>query len=180
MKPTTPVLLLTLMLAAAGCAGTAAPGAITGDAKLGGSDSADYLDRLSSRELVTEAVAVEGFLQVLGEDKPRTFAEGVAFLRGKGIVNAAWDFQADRDVTKGRVAYMTYQTCKIPGGLTLMFTGPSQRYCLKELQYRGLMAEGYTYTKVTGMEYVAILSRADEYLQTGEVSSVMRKEEAAE
>ena len=75
---------------------------------------------------------------------------------------------------------MVYQACGLKGGLTLTLTGPSQRYCLKELQYLGLMSEGQVYNGVTGMEYVAILSRADELRQTGQVSDVMKREEALE
>ena len=75
---------------------------------------------------------------------------------------------------------MVYQACHMTGGLTLTLFGPSQRYCLKELQYRGLMTEGPSYNMVTGMEYVAILARADELRQTGKVSAVMKKEEGTE
>ena len=180
MKPLPMIILLALLPVAAGCQQAATPGAVAGDVTLGGSDSSDYLDRLSSAELVSEALAVEGILQVLGEDKSRSFSEGVTYLREQSVANAGWDFQANREVTKGRVAYMAYQACKMTGGLTLRLTGPSQRYCLKELQYRGFMSKGYPYNKVTGMEYVAILTRVDEYLRTGGVSEVMRKEEAAE
>jgi len=172
--------MLSLLLTAAGCQQPAAPEIVKGDATVGGTDSADYLDRLSSTETVSEAVALEGILQVLGQEQKRSFAQAVGYLRQKGIVSARWTCQADRDVTKGRVAYMVYQACGLKGGLTLTLTGPSQRYCLKELQYLGLMSEGQVYNGVTGMEYVAILSRADELRQTGQVSDVMKREEALE
>jgi hypothetical protein len=174
-----PLILLGL-LAAAGCRHAAGPMMVQGDVKLGGTDSAEYLDTLSSRETVTEAGAVEGILLLLGKEQKTTFAEAVAFLKEREIVGPRWSFRADRDVTKGRVAYMVYQACDLKGGLTLTLTGPSPRYCLKELQYLGLMTEGQTYNTVTGMEYVAILARADELRQTGQVSDVMKKEEAAE
>jgi len=174
------LIVLAALPAAAGCGPAAAPEIVKGDAPLGGTDSADYLDRLSSTETVSEAVALEGILQVLGQSQERSFAEAVAYLRQQGIVSARWRCQADRDVTKGRVAYMVYQTCQLKGGVTLTLTGPSQRYCLKELQYLGLVTEGQTYNTVTGMEYVAILSRADELRRTGKVPDVIRMEEAAE
>ena len=62
---------------------------------------------------------------------------------------------------------------------SLALTGPSQRYCLRELQYRGLMAPGIWYNDVTGMEYLAILTRADELRQTGKVSPIIIREEAS-
>ena len=177
-----PILLLALLAAAiAGCQNDAPPRLLKGDTPLSVRDSAEYLDAMSSRPTVTEAEAIEGVLLVLGEEgKKRTFAQAVAFLTQRKILSPRWTHSADRATTKGRVAYMAYQTCNIRGGLTLTVLGPSQRYCLKELQYLGLMSRGQTYNTVTGMEYVAILTRADEYRQTGKVSDVMKKQEGSE
>ncbi len=140
-----------------------------GDAKLAAVDSATYLDGISSMPTVSEAEAFKGIMLVLAEPHKATFAETVAALQERKIIARNWDFQADRPITKGRVAYMTYQACGLKGGLTLFLTGPSQRYCLKELQYRGLLSTGITYNTVTGMEYLAILGRIDEFRQTGDV-----------
>ena len=68
---------------------------------------------------------------------------------------------------------MIYTACKIRGGVVLMLTGPSQRYCLRELQYLHMMAGGSFYEKVTGMEFVAVLSRGDIFLRTGELPDIM-------
>ncbi len=173
------LILLPLTAAAIGCQ-TGEPALEKGDVIIGGTDSADYIDSLSSTETVTEALAVEGILQVLGEEKKRTFADAVAYLKEKGIVGDKWSFKGDRNVTKGRVAYMVCRACDVKGGVTLRIFGPSPRYCLKELQYMGFMTEGQMYNTVSGMEYLAILSRADEFRQTGQVSEVMKQEEAAE
>jgi len=153
-----------------------APAIANGQAALPGTDSAEYLDDLSSQPTVTEARALEGILLLLGQQQKTTFAEAVQLLIERKIVDAAWDFQADRAMTRGKAAYMIYQACNIRGGLMLTLAGPSRRYCLKELQYRGLMSPGLSYNPVTGMEYVAILARADELRQTGKVSAVMIRE----
>jgi len=174
------ILLPVLAAALAGCQ-PAGPMIVKGDLALSGADSAAYLDTLASRNTVTQADALEGMLLVLGQDGgEKTFARAIEILSEKKIVSPAWRFQADANVTKGRVAYMVYQACGLRGGVTLALAGPSQRYCLKELQYLGLMSQGQTYNTVTGMEYVAILARADELRQTGKVSDVMKKEEGAE
>ena len=152
------------------------PRVLGGDVKLSAADSAAYLDGISSMPTVSEAEAFKGILLVLAEPRKATFAEAVAALQEQKIVGTNWDFQADRAITKGRVAYMTYQACGIKGGLTLQLTGPSQRYCLKELQYRGLISPGVTYNTVTGMEYLAILGRIDEFRQTGKVVGASARE----
>jgi hypothetical protein len=167
-------LLIVTALAAAGCQSTySLAGA---DAKLPADDSAAFMDGLSSQPSVNEAQALRGFLLVLGQDKPMSFGEAVTALKQQGVVDKNWDFQPTRPITRGRVAYMFYTACKVPGGLTLTLCGPSPRYCLRELQYRGWMSTGLPDNEVTGLEFVSVLTRADELKETGKVSNVMVKE----
>ncbi|MHC4716703.1 MAG: hypothetical protein ACYS5V_07025 [Planctomycetota bacterium] len=163
------------LLLAAGCA---QPGSVAGgQTPLPTTNSAAFLDDLSSQATVTEAQAFRGVLLVLGQDRKMSFAQAVKALTDAGIVPEAWDFQADRPITRGKLAYMFYQACNMRGGLTLTLTGPSRRYCLRELQYRGFMAPGLPYNRVTGMEFIAVLTRADELRQTGGVSPVLTRED---
>ena len=60
-----------------------------------------------------------------------------------------------------------------PPNKTLQLTGPSQRYCLRELQYRRIIGPGFILSKVSGMELVAVLARADAIRTTGEVPEVL-------
>jgi len=166
--------LLAGLLAAGGCgSGQIEAGA---DATLpAGEDSAAFLDRVSSLPTVGENDALRGVLLLTeGSDADGTFAERVEKLRAAGIAPGTWDYSAQRPVTKGRLAQLLYQACDIPGGVTLTVAGPSQRYCLRELQYRGMIAPGPTYAEVTGMEYVAVLSRADAWRRTGQVPEVLK------
>jgi hypothetical protein len=135
-----------------------------------GEDSAAFLDRVSSQENVSENDALRGILLLLdGEDTAKTFQERIDRLRERNIVDGSWDFSADRPISRGKYAYMIYQASKIPGGVVLSLTGPSQRYCLRELQYRSVMVQGVTYMAVSGLEYISVLSRADTYRRTGKV-----------
>ncbi len=165
-----------LLVTAAGCA---TPMQITGDdATLPKDDgSPEFLDRLSSSENVTENDALRGFLMLLdGKDDAGTFAKRVEALRAREIVSGQWDYRADRPLTRGKLAYMVYQACKLDGGVILTLTGPSQRYCLRELQFRGFMASGVTYAPVSGMEYIAVVTRADTFIETGELPNVLSTE----
>ncbi|MHC4917829.1 MAG: hypothetical protein ACYTGB_20325 [Planctomycetota bacterium] len=139
-----------------------------------GEGSPGFLDRMSSQTEVSENDAMRGILMLLeGADPAKTFAERVSILRRRGIVAKHWDCKADRPVTRGRLAYMIYQACKVPGGVILTLTGPSCRYCLRELQYRGLMDSGAVFCTVTGLEYTTVLTRADDYMATGKVPETM-------
>ncbi len=177
MNRTFTFLLSITVVAMASCqAVNDSPRVLGGDVGLSAVDSAAYLDGISSLPTVSEAEAFKGILLVLTKPHKATFAQAVAALQERKIVGANWDFQADRAITKGRIAYMTYQACGLKGGLTLQLTGPSQRYCLKELQYRGLISPGVTYNAITGMEYVAVLGRIDEFRQTGKVAGASDRE----
>ena len=163
------MVLLILATAAAGC-GT--PGHVAnGPAALPNDpNSALFIHRLSSAETVTENDGLRGVLMLLdGEDPAETFQQRVDNLRERNILSSSWDYDATRSLTRGRLAYMIYQAINFPGGVTLMLTGPSERYCLRELRYRGMMGTGWLLGQVTGLEFISALSRADTYLQTGQV-----------
>ncbi len=136
-----------------------------------GEESDGFLDRISSQENVTENDAMRGVLMLLnGEDTAQSFAERTRLLAEKNIVSKNWTFVADRPITKGKLAYIIYQACDMGGGVILAVTGPSQRYCMRELQFQEMMSEsGSYYSKISGMEFVAVLGRADVYRRTGRV-----------
>lgn len=169
--------LTAIVLGLAGC-GTNQTLNITGaQAKLVAEEnSATFLDRISSVPRVTENDAMRGTLMLLdGQDNFETFEQRVKSLADRNIVARSWNFQADRPITKGRLAYMVYQSCGMQGGIMLSMTGPTQRYCLKELQYKQMMVQGSGLTPVTGMEFIAILTRADTFRQTGEVPNLVNE-----
>lgn len=164
-------LLTAMLLLAAGCQ-PSQPKIAQGQAVLpGGEDSAGFLDRISSQRTITQNDAMRGVWLLVNNDKDDSadFAARVAALRQREIVPDSWSFQADKPLTKGELAYMIYQACRVRGGLTLTLTGPSQRYCLRELQYQRFISGGTVFDQVRGMEFVAVLQRALSYMQTGEV-----------
>ena len=160
----------------AGC-GAGGGGVTGGGAKLlENENSAAFLDRLSSQVNVSENDATRGILFILeGKDQAATFQQRVEILRKKKIVAERWNCDAARPITRGKLAYMVYQACEVPGGVILWVAGPNQRYCLRELQYRKMMGEGFPASPVSGMEYVAVLTRADAYRRSGKIPDVTGK-----
>jgi hypothetical protein len=164
-------LLTAMFLLAAGCQ-PSKPSIAKGQATLPeGEDSAGFLDRMSSQHTVTQNDAMRGLWLLMNHEKDDNadFTRRVEVLRQRDIVPDSWTFQADKPITKGQLAYMIYQACHVRGGVTLTLTGPSQRYCLRELQYQRFMSSGTIFDKVPGMEFVAVLQRALSYMQHGEV-----------
>ena len=135
-----------------------------------GEGSPGFFDRVSSQKTVSENDAMRGMLFLLdGEDKAANFRQRVETLTERGVVAASWHHQADRPITRGKLAFMVYQACKVRGGVTLTLFGPTRYYCLRELQYQGMLGKGMMWSNVTGMEFQGAMLRADEYLQNREL-----------
>lgn len=133
-------------------------------------ESDEFLDRMSSEKNVSENDAFRGIIMLIdGQDESKTFEQRVTRLNENGILPSSWSYSADRPITRGKLAYIVYQADGFPGGAILTIFGPSRRYCLREMRYRGMMMGGAEYAPVSGMEYVAVLSRADVYRNTGKV-----------
>ena len=133
-----------------------------------GEDSAGFLDRVSSMPTVSENDAMRGILMLIdGDDTAESFRRRVEILQDRGIVARSWDYVSDRGITRGKYAFMVYQAAKFRGGIILSVTGPSRRYCLRELQFKKVMCNGPMLTEIGGMEYVAVLGRADTFIRTG-------------
>lgn len=136
--------------------------------------SPGFLDRVSSQAMVSENDAFRGVLMLLdGQDKAETFQQRVNGLAAKDVLPGCWSYAAARPITRGKLAYMVCQACKVRGGVVMHLTGPSQRYCLRELQYLRMMSGGSAIGRISGLEYVAVLSRADIYVRTGDLPVIM-------
>ena len=173
---TTTCVLAAMILAAALAGCSAGPMQVAGaEASLPAKEtSPGFLDRISAGPNVSENDAMRGLIMLLdGRDAAETFRQRINALLGRDVLDSTWDYDSARPITRGKLAYMIYQACEIPGGVMLTLTGPSQRYCLRELQYQGMMATGSQAGAVTGMEFVAVLNRADTYMRTGRVPEII-------
>ena len=139
-----------------------------------GESSAAFLDRISNQPNVSQNDAMRGVLFLLdGKDDSSSFQQRVESLIERNIIPSGWNYRPDESITRGKLAYMLCQACNIKDSLMLTIAGPSQRYCLRELQHKGFFASGVIYAQVSGMEFVAALTRADVYIETGNVPRII-------
>jgi hypothetical protein len=131
-----------------------------------GENSAAFLDRMSSLDTVTQNDALRGILMLDGGDETGTFKQRVDLLIGKKILPARGGYDASRKLTRGQLARMVCRSCELSGGVIMRLTGASERYCLRELQYRKMMTPGSRSTKISGMEFASVLTRAAIYKRT--------------
>ena len=147
-------------------------GTITnGQAQLvSGESSAAFLDRMADESLVTQNDAMRGMVMLIdGDDTFDTFQDRVTYLQGLSVVPTSWNLDASGFLTRGQLAYMSYVASEMSGGVWLTVAGPSQRYCLREMQYRGVMGEGSLLSSVGGLEYITTLGRMAVYIEAGDV-----------
>ncbi len=104
-----------------------------------------------------------------GRCDARTFEQREAALEQRGIARPAWNLRPDQKLDKGTVAYMACVIMKIRGGVNRVIFGSwgpgDRRYALRELVYREMMADSPAYRYITGAELVALLGKADAYMQ---------------
>jgi hypothetical protein len=134
-----------------------------------------FLDRIADQQTVSENDAFRGLLLLVdGKEYENRFAHRVQTLRDKELVSPRWSYRADRPISRAKLAYMIYQACDMEGGVTLTLLGPNGWYCLKELRQRGMMSDAAAGNPVTGMEYVAVLTRAARVIDDGELPETMQ------
>jgi len=164
-----PILTLILGLTLSGCSPNS--GSVPADKTLAipaDVDSAEFLDRASQIRAMDLDTALHGLCLLLDGQGSGDFQARLDRLRQRGVVPRSWTVSAGQTLTKGHLAYMVYQACGVrEKGAALTLLGPSRRLCLRELQYYGMMSEGGLSAPVTGMEYVAVLTRADGVRRTG-------------
>lgn len=104
----------------------------------------------------------EGRARAHAVDGPRfeaDFNKVCTDLEHLGIIPSSWRTQRRAYLTRGKLAYMVCSILKIRPGLLTGLFGMSERYALRELSHRELMAGGPTSAYVTGAELVSVLSR---------------------
>ena len=117
-------------------------------------------------------------------EKP--FEELRAELAAEGILPADWAYKPESPVTRGMAAYGVcgaFATVKdgehgIPGGLTMIVFGNSERYALRECLHLGILMPGAQGRYVKGGELLGILARAQAYRKTGKAVTLQLDEEA--
>ena len=171
MNKTTIFQMTVVLLAAALLAGCGQGTITNGQARLvAGESSAGFLDRMADEQMVMQNDAMRGMVMLIdGEDTFNTFQDRVSYLQGLSVVPTSWNLDASGFLTRGQLAYMTYVASEMSGGVWLTVAGPSQRYCLREMQYRGVMGKGSLLASVSGLEYIGTLGRVAVYKEAGEV-----------
>ena len=163
------MLMLAVLLCGFGCARTTVTDGLPLDHEPGDiSAEMSYWHDLADRPVTTNNEALHGLIVFAeGADPNKTYDERVMWLKERGHLSADFDGAADAAAERGRIAQVLAGMMDVKGGLTMRVLGPHPRYALRELVHLEIMKPGSAQQGLPGIEFVGIVSRAEQFLETG-------------
>ncbi|MEM1165233.1 MAG: hypothetical protein AAGI30_02975 [Planctomycetota bacterium] len=124
----------------------------------------DFLGALPERSAITNDEAMHGVLLFAnGTDPASSYEERVALLKERRWLQSSFDEPANMYAQRGTVARMLCRALEIDGGLWMHLTGAHPRYANRELIYVGIMNDGSQQQIISGLRFLTILGRAEDY-----------------
>lgn len=138
----------------------------------------DFWHTLPGRSAVTNDEGFHGVMQFIeGGDTFRTFDARAAKLKALGWLEADFDEPANMAMQRGLLARLLVHALDVEGGVMLRLTNRSRRYALREVVYQELMGPSTENQAISGLEYIGVMQKAQDYLLLKEVDR--RAKEAA-
>lgn len=127
----------------------------------------DFWHNLPGRSAVTNDEGLHGVLVFAdGTDPTRNYKDRVALLKQRGWVPEGFDEASNVAMQRGTLAKALCHVLKIDGGVMMHITGSSRRYATRELMYVGIMAPGTEQQVMSGLDYIGVISKAQDYQTT--------------
>jgi hypothetical protein len=124
----------------------------------------DFWHGMADQPVVTHNDAFHGLIELAhGTDPSQTYEQRVEWLKEQGLLDRHFDRPADEAVSRGTVAQVLVGILDIEGGLTMRVIGPHPRYATRELVYLDLLPPSSEQQGMTGIGFVELISKAEEY-----------------
>ncbi len=153
--------------AAGGCARTSiADRAETGYVRGDLSGEMNFWYSLPGRAAVSNDEGLHGLMLLEDPSAPaRTYEQRVAHAKARGWLPESWNEPAELAIQRGRIASALVVITGMKGGVMMRLVGPVPRYALREVVYAGLMPASSENQTISGDDFIAIISRAQDYLE---------------
>ncbi len=141
----------------------------------------DFWHEMPGRSAITNDEGMHGvILLVWGTDDTGSYENRVAFLRERGWLPAGVG-EGDQNVAmqRGTLSTLLVNALGIEGGVMMQLTNASPRYAYRELVYRGIMPQGSEQMVLDGLDFVGVVSKAEDFMRMEEVIELREIEEAA-
>lgn len=124
----------------------------------------DFWHNLPGRSAVTNDEGLHGVLVFAdGEDPTRTYDSRIALLKERGWITKGFDEPATLAMQRGTLAKALCHVLEIKGGVMMRVTDKSPRYAARELMYLGIMGAGTEQQVLSGLDYLGVISKAQDY-----------------
>lgn len=124
----------------------------------------DFWHSLPGRSAVSNSEGFHGVLLLAdGADETATYEERLAVLKERGWVSGGFDEAGDLAMQRGTLAKAICHAMEIKGGVMMHLTNRSARYAMRELAYVRIMAPSTENQVVSGLDYVGVISKAQDY-----------------
>jgi len=144
-------------------------------AKLGGpspDDQIQFWHTLNAQPITSNDDGMHGLLLYFdNQDTQTNYAGRVAQLKKQGLLPANFNEPGNQALQRGIMAYAAVKGMHIQGGWVMLVFGPSPRYALRELQYRGVFPRSSPQQPLSGAEFVGIIGKMQDY-QSGKGANI--------
>lgn len=124
----------------------------------------DFWHQLPGRSAVTNSEGLHGVLLLTDSGDPTTsWEERLALLQERGWVSEKFSGAGDETIDRGTLAKALCHALEIEGGVMMRVTDKMPRYALRELTYLRVMAASTENQVVSGLDYIGIISKAQDY-----------------
>jgi len=158
--------LAAALMTAGGCATARVERPVVADYGADDTDAQlDFWHTLAVKSVTCNDDAFHAILLDLdGTDPSADYAARVASLKARGLLQPSFNSPANEAVRRGVVAIAFCKITGIKGGVMMHLVGPTERYCLRELQYDNLMPPSSPNQTFSGVEMVGVIGKLEDYL----------------
>jgi hypothetical protein len=129
-----------------------------------------FWGEIADRPAISNDEALHGlFLFADGADLARSWEERLEQARQRNWVADSFHEDPDLAVQRGVLARAVAVICRIKGGVMMRLLGPTGRYAQRELVWEGIIAGGTANQTITGLEFVGVISKAQDYMLRNEI-----------
>ncbi len=125
----------------------------------------DFWHELPGRSAVTNDEGFHGVILFFeGADTYGSYGARVDRLKELGWLPDGFDEEPNLAMQRGTLARILVRALDIDGGVMMFLTNKHPRYANKELQFLGIMPYGAEFMVIDGLDYVGVISRAQDFL----------------
>ena len=124
----------------------------------------DFWHSLPGKGAISNNEGLHGLILFTeGNDPNENYDQRLAFAKQKGWLGEGFDEPGDMVMQRGTLARAIAVSTDIKGGVMMRITNSHGRYASRELQYLGIMAESTPQQALSGLDFVGVIAKVQDY-----------------